>query len=98
MPVRNGHTSAEIKPPGGKLLRCTLTLEAGVIVDARFTGDFFMMPEEAIQRLEQLIKGSSIEIASIRRIIMAFFTHDIEVIGVTPDHFVQVVAEAIGAR
>jgi hypothetical protein len=96
MPVSNGPTSAEIKPPRGKLLRCTITIQAGVIVDATFTGDFFMMPGEAIQQLEQRIVGCRADITSFGPAIQDFFTAEIELMGATSDDFVTVVAKAIG--
>jgi hypothetical protein len=98
MPVSNGRTSAEIKPKGGKLLRCTLTVEGGKILEAKYTGDFFMMPGEAIQQLEHMMAGCRTDTPSIRRALEGFFTKELVVVGVTPDDFVRVTAEAIGTQ
>ncbi|MGC9308860.1 MAG: lipoate protein ligase C-terminal domain-containing protein [Thermoplasmatota archaeon] len=94
MPARTGTFSAELKPRQGKLLRCTLTLEQGVISHIRFTGDFFLMPGTAIAELERhLIERQPGETAEA---INAFFSHaDVEMLGVTPEHFIAVVETAL---
>ena len=95
MRVKNGRFSAEIKPIGGKLVRCSLDVKDGIIVDAKFTGDFFMMPEEAIKQLERHIMGCGTERECVRCAIENFFTMGIDVAGVTSDDFVHVIIKAI---
>ena len=95
MPAENGRFSAEVKPPGGKLLRCTLSVDGGVIIDIKFTGDFFMIPGAAIHELEQQIIGCPLEIEAARRAIETFFTQDVEVAGVMPDDFVHIIVKII---
>lgn len=94
MPARNGPFSAELKPRQGKLLRCTLTLQNGVIADVRFTGDFFMMPGDAVAKLEQHLVGLTPD--EVADAITMFFTDaDAEMLGVAPEHFVEVAVMAI---
>lgn len=94
MPVISGTTSADVKPPGGKLLRCTLTMEEGILVSIRFTGDFFLIPGEEVARLEQTLTG--LEAEEIERAIHSFFsTAQVDMMGVTPEHFVKVVRMAL---
>jgi len=97
MPARNGHFSADLKPRRGKLLRCTLTLEDGVIADLRFTGDFFMMPGAAVATLERHLAGRTPD--DVAAAIDAFFSQaEVDMLGVTPKHFVEVVRMAIKNR
>lgn len=94
MPARNGTFSAELKPREGKLLRCTLTLQDGIIVDIRFTGDFFMMPGNAVARLEEALQGTPAD--ELTAGIHGFFSDaDVEMLGVTPEHFVEVASVAV---
>ena len=89
MPARTGTFSAELKPRQGKLLRCRLTLEQGIVADIRFTGDFFLIPGDAITQLEEVLKGTSVD--DIRPCITEFFAEvEVELLGVTPVHFVEV--------
>jgi len=95
MPAENGRFSAEVKPPGGKLLRCTLSVDRSAIIDIKFTGDFFMIPGEAVQELERQIIGCPLEIETIRRTVETFFTGAIEVAGVMPGDFVDIIASIL---
>ena len=95
MPVGTGHFSAEVKPLGGKLLRCTVSVDIGIITDIKFTGDFFMIPPKAIHELEQQIVGCPIETETIRRAIETFFAEDVELAGVIPADFVHIIVKII---
>lgn len=46
------------KVPGGKLLKVSIEHEKGAIVKAKVTGDFFCHPEDAIERLEEMLAGT----------------------------------------
>lgn len=94
MPARTGTFSAELKPQQGKLLRCTLTLQDSVIAVVRFTGDFFLMPGDAVARLESELEGLSVDEVAAR--IQGFFSAaNVEMLGVAPEHFVEVTAIAL---
>lgn len=94
MTAMNGTFSAELKPRKGKLLRCTLTLEDDVIADIRFTGDFFLMPGSAVAELERHLAGRGP--GEVGDAVDAFFSDaDVEMLGVAPEHFVEVTAMAI---
>lgn len=49
--------SLDWKVPGGKLLRLSARIEAGLVVEARVAGDFFAHPEEAFEAAEALLVG-----------------------------------------
>lgn len=48
---------AEYKVPGGKLLVAETEVKDGVLTTVKVTGDFFMHPEEAINDLEEALRG-----------------------------------------
>jgi len=52
---------AELKVPGGKLVRVELDVEDGRLRDVKITGDFFLYPEEAIEGLESALRGLSVD-------------------------------------
>ena len=94
MPARTGTFSAELKPRQAKLLRCRLTLHDDVIVTVRFTGDFFLMPGDAMKKLEEELKGTSVDKMASR--ITEFFSRsNIEMLGVSPEHFIAVMETAL---
>jgi len=43
---------------GGKLIKVALEVEGDVIKSAKICGDFFLYPEEAIEQIEQSLKGA----------------------------------------
>lgn len=45
------------KVPGGKLLRLSARIEAGLVAEARVAGDFFAHPEEAFEAAEASLLG-----------------------------------------
>jgi len=59
--------SAIRKFSGGKLLKVTVRSEGGVIHEVRVTGDFFVHPEEALEMMEEALRGVSI--TAVRRIL-----------------------------
>lgn len=54
------------KVPNGKLLKIFLDEETGVIRDIKITGDFFIYPEENIERLEKYLCGTQLADEALR--------------------------------
>jgi hypothetical protein len=50
---------AVYKVPGGKLLRVSVEYDGGTIREVRFSGDFFIHPEDALERVEAALKGAA---------------------------------------
>jgi hypothetical protein len=48
--------SADYKAPGGKLVRVRLKEEQGQIRSVKITGDFFLVPEESLGKLEKMLE------------------------------------------
>lgn len=53
------------KVEGGKLVEVALKKEDGEVVSASLTGDFFLEPPEARQKLEKTIKNSGSNLDSL---------------------------------
>lgn len=50
----------DYKVPDGKLLRVEADIDGGVINSIKITGDFFIHPETALEKMEDLLKGKKI--------------------------------------
>src|SRR6266571_4065376 len=48
--------SADYKAPGGKLLRVRLRETGGRIESAKISGDFFLIPEDSLAKLEKMLE------------------------------------------
>ena len=93
MAERVGFASYKVK--GGKLIQCEVTYNDNAIKKIKYSGDFFMHPEEAIEELENTLKG--INFGEVEKTILDFFaTREIELFGVAPEDFVKIVHEAMG--
>ncbi len=86
---------AELKVPGGKLIRIECAVKNGKIVSAKITGDFFMHPEETINSLEKNLVGSSISDKDIERHVNESLKADITLIGASNADFTSVIIQAI---
>jgi hypothetical protein len=80
------------KVPGGKLLKVSVEHEGGRIVWVNVTGDFFMHPEDAVERLEERLKGARVDdVEGIVRDSM----RDVGLYGVDVDSIVKSIMEAV---
>jgi len=52
----------ERKVPGGKLVRVTARVEEGRLVDAVLSGDFFLEPDEALERIRGALEGVPVDL------------------------------------
>ncbi len=82
--------SADYKAPGGKLVRVRLKEENGVIESVRISGDFFLVPEEDLSKLEKILEDVPLREAEVRLAIDRFFsTTRAQGLGVSADDFVN---------
>jgi lipoate-protein ligase A len=83
---------AEYKIPGGKLVIAETETVENKIQRIKITGDFFMHPEEAIEKLEKfLIKTQTLQ-EKIQSNVDAFFERNtVELIGVSPKDIAHVI-------
>lgn len=81
----------------GKLVRVELEVEQGTIKSVKFTGDFFAYPEEAMEKLEERLRGSKVDPKLIEKVILEFFEKErIEIPMMSPEDFSYVVLKALG--
>jgi lipoate-protein ligase A len=72
------------KIPGGKLVKVKLGTSSGKIVEIKVLGDFFLHPEETLQKIEDSLIGSAADEASIEKTISQTLTEsDATLIGAT---------------
>lgn len=92
MKAGNGILKGELKVKGGKLVKCSLSVKDGVIEQIKFTGDFFMYPEEEIEELEKMLEGVRVE--EITEIFDEFFPK-VRIFGASKQDFFDVISIAI---
>lgn len=91
-------SKAELKVKGGKLVKCRLDVEEGYIKNIKYTGDFFLHPEEYIEKLENSLTGAAASTEIIKNIIEEFFKKpEITLIGASPEDFVKVTLSCLEA-
>jgi lipoate---protein ligase len=87
--------SADYKAPGGKLVRVRLREENGLIQSVKITGDFFLIPEESLGRLERMMEDAPLREAELRLLIDRFFRGTgAQGLGVSSDDFVKAILSA----
>ncbi len=83
--------TANYKAPGG-LIRVTQVVEEMKIKEIVISGDFFMLPSDAIRKLEMDLIGADVENDEIiNRIKSSYGEYDIDSPGVTPEDFEEAI-------
>ncbi len=83
------------KIPGGKLVRIDLSFEE-VITDVKITGDFFLHPEDVLEKLEKEIIGLYVPLnkpSLINRLDRVIENNSAELIGVSTIDIVNALTE-----
>ncbi|MFX1485862.1 MAG: lipoate protein ligase C-terminal domain-containing protein [Promethearchaeota archaeon] len=84
---------AELKIPGGKLIRAQVSAEDGKIRRIIITGDFFLHPEDVLDRLEETLLGRKAK--EVDKTIDRFFKENKAVlVGVKVRDFTKVILDA----
>ncbi|WP_309493640.1 lipoate protein ligase C-terminal domain-containing protein [Candidatus Hecatella orcuttiae] len=88
---------AEYKVAGGKMIRIRLNVKEGALSSIRITGDFFMHPEEALEKLESSLRGVKVEEAEgLERHIDAFLSENhVTVLGAASRDFAAAILKAL---
>ena len=87
--------SANYKAPGGKLVRVRLREEQGVIRSIKITGDFFLIPEESLGKLEKMLEDAPLRESELRLLVDRFFRGTgAQGLGVSADDFVKAILSA----
>jgi|SRR5215467_1538974 len=87
--------AADYKGPGGKLLRIRLTEDQGQIRKVKITGDFFLIPEESLPKLEKMLEDTPIREKELRLLVDRFFRGtEAQALGITPNDLVNAILAA----
>lgn len=86
----------EYKVPEGKLVVIDLEIVEGRLCRVELSGDFFLLPEDAIWRLTEAVEGAPAELSEEElagRVRQA--AQGVELIGITPEGVARAVTRAI---
>jgi len=87
--------SADYKAPGGKLLRVRLREIGDRIESVKISGDFFMIPEDSLPKLEKMLEDVPLKEKELKLLVDRFFRGtSAQGLGVSPDDFVQAILAA----
>jgi lipoate-protein ligase A len=87
--------SADYRAPGGKLVRIRLKEDQGQIRSVKITGDFFLVPEESLGKLEKMLEDAPLREAELRLLVDRFFRGTgAQGLGVSSDDFVKAILSA----
>lgn len=87
---------AEFKAPKG-VIKVELELADDAISHISISGDFFMYPEDALERLEQAMVGVKANRESLLATVQRFYSSaDVQTPMVEPEHWVEAILRAAG--
>ncbi len=87
---------AEFKAPKG-VIKVELELTDDAISRISLSGDFFMYPEDALERLEQALAGVKAERESLLAAVQGFYSSTgAQTPMVGPEHWVEAILRAAG--
>lgn len=82
----------EVDHKARKLIRVRAELKGDEIRNLSITGDFFMIPEEAVLRLQESLRGRRLQKEEIERRVWEFLKEDeIQIPGMAPRDFVEAI-------
>ena len=89
--------SSDYKAPGGKLVRVRLTEASGRIQSAKISGDFFLIPEDSLPKLEKMLEDARLDEGELKLLVDRFFRGTgAKGLGVTPEDFVKAILATKG--
>ncbi len=84
-----------LKNPGEKLVRIDVEFDGNTIKNAHISGDFFIYPEEAIEKIEKDLIGLPVDEKQIQEKISRLVKIEtIELVGISPATIAQGILEA----
>jgi len=86
----------ELEHKAKKLIRVTAELMGDEVRDIMFSGDFFMIPEDALTELESALKGVKLDRECIlKRILEVYACNGLQTPGINPEDFAEAVMKLI---
>jgi lipoate:protein ligase-like protein len=87
--------ASDYKAPAGKMLRIRLTEKNGRIESAKISGDFFLIPEDSLPKLEKMLEDVRLDENELKLLVDRFFRGtNAKGFGVSPDDFVKAILAA----
>ncbi|MHA1654171.1 MAG: lipoate protein ligase C-terminal domain-containing protein [Candidatus Thorarchaeota archaeon] len=84
------------KVPGGKLLKVAVEVTDDHITNVRFTGDFFLHPEDALEMIEARLKGIKVDLKAVQTVVEKTFDEEgVVTVGCQPKDFAHVIVQAV---
>lgn len=86
------------KIEGGKFARIRIVVSDDSLESVRITGDFFLYPEGALEKIEGSLKGSRIpfnEDEAEKKILGVLKEEDAELVGITPKDLAEMIGECL---
>ena len=88
--------SREKKVSGGKLVRVEVGVRDHVITFVSISGDFFVIPEDFIERLESSIIGLSADCKVVSKHIRNFFSQaEVDLLGFTVEDLIDIFCDIL---
>jgi lipoate-protein ligase A len=88
---------ATYKVEGGKLIKVQLREKEGKIQEIKITGDFFLHPEELIEKLEKALIGKPLKERDLTESIRSLIQEEeATLLGATPEDFAKCILMAGG--
>lgn len=84
---------AEFKAPKG-VIKVEVEVSSGKISRISLSGDFFMYPEDALERFEKILVGTSVDRAELLQAVRRFYESGVRTPMVEPEHWVEAVLRA----
>lgn len=95
----HGEYHGEYKVPGGKLVVADLAVAGGRIEDVALSGDFFLDPDETLERMAAAVEGAPLETpAEELAARLRAATEGAVLLGVTPEGVAIAIRRAVDAR
>ncbi|WP_322994507.1 biotin--protein ligase [Castellaniella sp.] len=90
-----GH--GEYKIPGGKLVVVDLQARHGRLVEVRLSGDFFLEPPEALDRINAALEGLPIGTSAqaLAQAVQDALSADVQMFGISPEGIAVVIQRAL---
>ena len=81
------------------MLRVRLKENAGRIESVKLSGDFFLIPEDSLSKLEKMLEDVRLEEGELKLLVDRFFRGtNAQGLGVSPDDFVKAILAAKSMR
>lgn len=89
----------EYKMPGGKLVVADLEVRDGVLMRVQISGDFFLEPESALDRINAALTGltEATDVDAIVAVLRRRLDEDVSMYGVSPEAIAIAVRRALEA-